>query len=143
MSTRSDGPTYESWLWSGRVECRAQWVDVSTYLVDRLAECLGIELGSSLVTVVADGFACRVRGGFATGGMLQLEWYGGLGMERIRGRSHVSASLFLFSQGRRLSIAGQQRSRLGLVFVPGRDGGWWSSEGWQDDVRGEYDDADP
>jgi hypothetical protein len=132
---------HETRLWTRHVEFEAQWREVAVYLGERLREFLGFEVRVEPMTLLElDAFSCRLRGGAAFGGALQLEWSGVLGMEPIEDQSHVSASLFLFSQRRRLQLAGQLGSSLELVFERREDGpGQWINLGWHDDVYGEYE----
>jgi hypothetical protein len=132
---------HETRLWTRQVESEAQWRETAVYLGERLRDFLGFEVIAEPMTLLEfDAFSCGLHGGAAFGGVLQLEWCGVLGMEPIDGRSHVSASLFLFSQRRRLRLAGQLGSSLELVFERRDDGpGQWVSLGWHDDVYGEYE----
>jgi hypothetical protein len=113
-------------------------------LVEHLLQSLSAFLRQQIVLIereVLDSEAlfCRIRSAATIGGPLSIGWEGRLGLEVIEGQSHVSVSLFLFSQGRRLSAALQAGSYLELVYERTSDGtGQWRSDGWQEDIYDEY-----
>ncbi|HET6870663.1 MAG TPA: hypothetical protein VFH80_32430 [Solirubrobacteraceae bacterium] len=109
-------------------------------LCDQLSGLLGVELEVEDSTIV-DGTALSVtvisRGEF--GGPLRLRYRGIVGLESIDDAPYVSAVLFVYSAGLRLSVGGDEASYLAFVYERSDDGaGHWRLDGWHNDEYGEY-----
>ena len=130
--------------WPRRVESEAQWRELAEHLTAQLALLFGgPAIAEPLTLAERGGFSCRVRGDGALGGALQLEWSGILRMLPADGQPQLSASLFLFSRGRRMQATGQLGSSLELVFERSPPGpSRWIILGWHDDIYGEYEDIE-
>lgn len=136
-------------LWSRRVESETQWQEIADYLIRRLGELVapdGIAERPALPPTAADPsllYSCRIHALGSSGGALQTEWSGVLRVQTVDGQPHVSASLVLFSRGRRLQLAGQLGSSLELTFErPASGKSRWVVLGWHEDVLGEYQDVE-
>lgn len=109
--------------------------------IDALAAGLATHLGEQVtvvnVTEMEDAFSCLVRGPEPSGSTLQVAWEGVLGMEHFEAKPNVSATLFLYSRGRRLWLDDQRGSYLEIVYDGPLDGsGTWRDLGWlQDDAH--------
>ncbi|MGK5555559.1 hypothetical protein ACSNOI_28470 [Actinomadura kijaniata] len=109
-------------------------------LVASLGRYLGQEVAMVDLDVADDAFSCRIRSRAPSGTAFRTAWEGVLGMQLFEGEPDVSASLFLFSHGRRVRLAGHRGSYLALVYRGPLDGtGTWRNEGWIEDVFGEFD----
>ncbi len=109
---------------------------LSDYLQQPI-EILDETLQASIVD--EESFCCSICSGTYLGGPLAVAWEGRLGMEPINGKPSVSASLFLFSQNKRLSVVNQEGSYIELVYEMSEgDNGSWRSLGWLEDIYGEY-----
>lgn len=109
-------------------------------LGDQLAGFLGVELDVEDSTIV-DGTALSVtvssRDEF--GGPLRLRYRGIIGSASIDDAPYVSAVLFVYSAGARLSVGDDEASYLAFVYERSSDGGGqWRLEGWRSDEYGEY-----
>jgi hypothetical protein len=72
-----------------------------------------------------------------------MAWEGILGMDVIEGKPYVSAPLFLFSHGRRLTVSERLGSYLEFTYDRTANGsGRWRSLGWVEDIYGEYQSID-
>ncbi|ALG10125.1 hypothetical protein [Kibdelosporangium phytohabitans] len=61
-------------------------------------------------------------------------------MEQVGGEPEVSATLLLFSRGRRLRLGNQSGSYLVLDYEGALDGsGTWQDRGWFADDLGEFE----
>jgi hypothetical protein len=117
-----------------------EWAAITRHLCDRLGRFLGVELGVEDQTVV-DGTALSVTVCSHTevAGPLRLRYRGIVGIESISGAPYVSALLFVYASGRRLSVAGDEASFLVFAYERSEAGvGDWRPRGWQSDEYGEY-----
>ncbi len=139
---------HEALLWNRRVESPSQWQEVVDYLLRRLAELVTPEglaerPAAPATAAAADPsllYSCRIRALGTSSGAFQTEWSGVLRIQHTGGEPHVSASLLLFSRGRRVQLRGQLGSSLELVFERTAGGkSRWAVLGWHEDVLGEYD----
>ncbi len=136
----------ESITWNPAIESESQWQKRAEELTRRLAELIEPEgLAEPIALTERGGCSCRIRSLATFGGALQTEWSGILRMQTVDGQPQITASLFLFSRGRRLQLAGQLGSSLELIFEPPARGGGgprWVVLGWQEDLFGEYEDLE-
>ncbi|MGN6869714.1 MAG: hypothetical protein ACTHMY_15080 [Solirubrobacteraceae bacterium] len=109
-------------------------------LCDQLSGFLGVELDVEDSTIV-DGTAlsATVSNRDEFGGPLRLRYRGIVGSESIDDAPYVSAVLFVYSAGVRLSVDGDEASYLAFVYERADAGvGHWRLDGWQSDEYGEY-----
>ncbi len=121
-------------------------------IVDHLVHSLGMHLNQSVhsptqsvdeAVIDKEALCWPIQSAMVSSDPLAFSWTGTLGLEVIDGTTYVSASLFLFSHGRRLSVTRGHGSFFELVYEFDRNGvGHWRTLGWQDDSLGEYDDYD-
>jgi hypothetical protein len=109
-------------------------------LCDQLSGLLGAQLDVEDSTIV-DGTALSItvssRG--ETAGPLRIRYRGIVGLESIDDAPYVSAVLFVYSAGARLSVGADEASYLAFVYERSGDGvGQWRLEGWRSDEYGEY-----
>lgn len=117
-----------------------QWTPAIDALAASLATHLGEQVTVVNVTEMEDAFSCLVRGPEPSGSTLQVAWEGVLGMEHFDGKPNVSATLFLYSRGRRLRLDDQRGSYLEIVYDGPLDGtGTWRDLGWLQDDFGEFE----
>ncbi|MCI2416235.1 hypothetical protein MOQ72_02265 [Saccharopolyspora sp. K220] len=84
-------------------------------------------------------FSCMIRSRPPKQDGFGLCWEGILGMEPIEGHLHASASIFMYSQNRRVAIEGHDSSYFEIEYEGDVDqGGNWVSRGWIEDALGEY-----
>ncbi|MGB1253623.1 MAG: hypothetical protein ACPG8W_23635 [Candidatus Promineifilaceae bacterium] len=68
---------------------------------------------------------------------------GRLGVELIGGKPETSAFLFLFSNGKRMSVLHHpEGSYFFLRYIEIEGVGKWEDMGWQEDIYGEFEDID-
>jgi hypothetical protein len=133
---------------SGSRLTKEEWSQIITHLVDMLRDYLQqpVEVPDSLIgeSIIDDeAICCPIRSPVPFGGPLAVAWEGTLGLEVIDGRPYISASLFLFSNGNRLVVAGQLGSYLELVYEKAESGvSNWHSLGWIEDIYGEFEAID-
>ena len=134
----------EQLLWSQSELSDSDWSAIAEYLRVRLEEYLGQPVQMGDVDVVDhEALSCSIRCIQPIGGPLHVQWRGILGTEIIEGIPHVSATLFLFSRGRRLQVKGLEGSTVELIFSRGdEDSGYWEFVGWESDVYGEWEGID-
>jgi hypothetical protein len=91
-----------------------------------------------------NSFCCTFRS-TPLGGPLRLTFLGIMGMQLIGETSipNVQATIFLFSQGKRLVLSEPLRSIFELVYERIDDiSGAWRTLGWDQDEFGEYEEID-
>jgi hypothetical protein len=117
-----------------------QWQAISRHLCERLSHCLGVDLDVEDTMVVDDtalSLTVGSRGELA--GPLRVRYRGIVGLTSISDRPYVSAVLFVYSSGVRLSLDGDEASFLAWVYERSDAGvGNWRLRGWQSDEYGEY-----
>jgi hypothetical protein len=109
-------------------------------LCAQLSGLLGVELGVEDSTLV-DGTArsVRVSSRGEVGGPLRLQYAGIVGLELIDAVPYISAVLFVYSAGARLSVGGDEASYLEFSYERSEAGvGRWRLHGWRSDEYGEY-----
>lgn len=118
------------------------WHRLAAYLVQRLSEFVGRNLTLADFSVV-DGevLSSRFSGSPDPRDPLELGVEGLLGTERSGEVLEVSATLFVYASGRRLSLTDPRRNHIDLHYKRDQNGshGSWMSLGWQQDDFGEYD----
>lgn len=122
-----------------------EWSAIIDYLVKTLENYLQqkIEITDESIeaSIVDDeAICCSIRSASSFGGILNIAWEGRLGMELIEGKPSISASLFIFSNNRRLVVAGHEEgSYVELVYEQLENNkGNWRSLGWLEDIYGEF-----
>lgn len=122
-----------------------EWSAIIDYLVKTLENYLQqkIEITDESIeaSIVDDeAICCSIRSASSFGGILNITWEGRLGMELIEGKPSISASLFIFSNNRRLVVAGHEEgSYVELVYEQLENNkGNWCSLGWLEDIYGEF-----
>lgn len=133
----------EQTLWRGVVEDRAQWRQVAEHLAARLEIFLerGVQIDDEGSAVDRDSFSFPIRNREPFGGPLDIDWHGVLGMEHVDGVPMASATLLIYSAGRRIEVVGQKNSTLELVYEKQDDGhAEWVTRGWCNDDYGEWAD---
>ncbi len=121
-------------------------------IIDHLVHSLSTHLKQAVISptksadeavIDKEALCLPVRSATISSDPFAISWTGTLGLEIIDGKPYVSASLFLFSQGRRLSVVRGHGSVLELVYEFDSNGvGDWRDRGWEADEFGEYDDYD-
>jgi hypothetical protein len=106
----------------------------------QLGHCLGVELDVE-DSMTVDGTALSVtvssRGELA--GPLRIRYRGIVGLQPIEGAPYISAVLFVYSSGARLSRDGDEASFLLWEYQHSDAGaGEWRLRGWRSDEYGEY-----
>jgi len=123
---------------------KQEWRAIRQHMVDSLGEYLQqpIEIIDSSIeeSIVDDEALCCAIRSLPTNSPLALTWEGRLGMDIIEEKPYVSTSLFLFSQGERITTAEQTSSYLELVYEPSESTqGAWRTLGWIEDIYGEFE----
>jgi hypothetical protein len=113
--------------------------DIDAQIV-QLGRCLGVEFDVE-DSMTVDGTALSVtvssRGELA--GPLRIRYRGIVGLQPIEGAPYISAVLFVYSSGARLSLDGDEASFLLWEYERSdADVGEWRLQGWRSDVYGEY-----
>ena len=127
---------------------REDWSAIVNYLVKTLENYLQQQVDIVDDTIEAsivdnEALCCSIRSAVSFAGALALAWEGRLGMEMIEDKPYVSASLFLFSCKKRLTVAGQGGSYVELIYEQSDNGnGGWRSLGWMEDIYGEFENID-
>jgi len=126
---------------SGRLAAMSRTGDIDPHILcDQLSGLLGVELDVEDTTIV-DGTALSVTVSSRdeVGGPLRLRYRGIVGLESIDDAPYVSAVLFVYSCGVRLSLDGDEASFLAFAYERSDAGvGHWQLHGWQSDEYGEY-----
>lgn len=141
----------EQKIWQIPVETqrtREDWSAIVNYLVKTLENYLQQQVDIVDDTIEAsivdnEALCCSIRSAGSFAGSLAVAWEGRLGMEMIEDKPCVSASLFLFSCNKRLTVAGQRGSYVELIYEQSDNGnGGWCSLGWMEDIYGEFENID-
>lgn len=109
-------------------------------LCDQLSGLLGAQLDVEDFTIV-DGAAlsATVSSRDELAGPLRLRYRGIVGLESIGDAPYISAVMFVYSAGVRLSVGEAEASYLSFVYERSGDAaGQWRLEGWHSDEYGEY-----
>jgi hypothetical protein len=118
----------------------AEWQAISRHLCDQLGRCLGAELEVEDSMTVDDAVLSLTvcsRGELA--GPLRIRYRGIIGLQPIGHAPDVSAVLFVYSSGVRLSLDGDEASFLVCEYERADTGaGEWRLRGWHSDEYGEY-----
>lgn len=117
-----------------------QWQVKLNDLVESLGQLLETPVRVIEASAVGeDSFSSYIRSALPPKGVFGITWEGLLGQELIEGRPHISASLFLFSQGKRLTVYGDTGGSIELIYEESESGRvGWRSVGWAEDTFGEY-----
>ena len=109
-------------------------------LCEQLSGLLGVQLDIEDSTIVdATALSVTVSSRGEIGGPLRLRYRGIVGLESIDDAPYISAVLFLYSAGTRLSVGGDDASYLAFAYERSDDcDGHWRLEGWRSDEYGEY-----
>ncbi|MEV6561598.1 hypothetical protein AB0M22_38175 [Nocardia sp. NPDC051756] len=117
-----------------------RWLSAIAAVADSLAAHLGEPVNVVDPGEMEDAFSCLIRGREPSGPSLQLAWEGILGMHYSDGQPNISATLFLYSRGRRLRLDNHSGSFLEIVYEGALDGsGTWRDLGWLQDDFGEFE----
>lgn len=148
----TEGNTPKDYLWQLKRESyltKVVWTGIIKSLVKSLSEFLAtsVELNEMSAEDICDGdirVIALVHSAKPFGGPLSVAWQGALAVELHEDRPYVSASLFLFCLGKRLSVADHKMgSYVELIHEPTSVGsGQWRVLGWLRDTYGEYEDID-
>ncbi len=110
-------------------------------LCEQLSGFLGVALDVEDSTIV-DGatLSVTVSSRAEFGGPLRLRYRGIVGSESIDDVPYISAVMFVYSAGVRLSVGEDEASYLSFVYERSDDGsaGHWRLDGWHSDEYGEY-----
>lgn len=106
----------------------------------QLGRCLGVELDvEDSMTIDGTVLSVTVCSRSELAGPLQLRYRGIVGLQPIEGAPYVSAVLFVYSSGVRLSLDGDEASFLLWEYERSDGGvGQWQLRGWRSDEYGEY-----
>lgn len=120
-----------------------EWASLVYFLLNTLSDHFGQAFNIIAAdTVDEESFSCWIHSSKSFGGPLSLMWLGKLGMETIGDERipHVSATLFLFSQDKRLNIPNYESSYFYLSYEHShKNKGKWELGEWLEDIYGEYD----
>lgn len=107
-----------------------------------LGRCLGVELDvEDSMTVDGSALSVTVSSRRELAGALRIRYRGIVGLQPVDGAPYISAVLFVYSCGARLSRDGDEASFLLWEYERSDAGvGEWRLCGWQSDVYGEYAD---
>lgn len=114
-------------------------IDAGT-LCAQLSGLLGVELDVEDSTIV-DGtvLSVTVSSHDELAGPLRLRYRGIVGLEAIDNAPYISAVMFVYSAGVRLSVGDDEVSYLAFVYERSESGaGHWRLDGWHSDEYGEY-----
>jgi hypothetical protein len=117
-----------------------EWQAITRSLCERLSHRLGVDLDVEDASVI-DGttLSITVSSRRELAGPLRIRYRGIVGLAPIDDAPYVSAVLFVYSSGARLSTDGGEASFLALVYERSDAGvGRWRLDGWQSDEYGEY-----
>jgi hypothetical protein len=139
-----------------------EWAEIAQHLVQTLGEYLNQRVELVRMSVVDDEALCCsirsvgyfgepltavwenvLRGNITENKPLAVAWEGILGLDVIEDKPYVSASLFLFRHGRRLTVSERFGSYLEFLYEHSANGyGRWRSLGWMEDIYDEYQSID-
>jgi hypothetical protein len=117
-----------------------EWVAITRHLCEELSRVLGVELSVEDSMIVDDTtLSLTVCSRSELAGPLRIRYRGIVGLAPIDGAPYVSAVLFVYSSGLRLSVDGDEASFLAWVYERSdASAGQWRLDGWQSDGYGEY-----
>ena len=117
-----------------------EWQAITRHLSERLSACLGVELSVEDSMIVDDtALSVTVCSRSELAGPLRIRYRGIVGLAPIEDAPYVSAVLFVYSSGLRLSFDGDEASFLAWVYERSdAGGGRWRLDGWHSDEYGEY-----
>ncbi len=132
-------------IFLNRTRSKEEWRAIRQHMVGSLGEYLQqpIEVIDASIeeSIVDDEALCCVIRSLPSNSPLALTWEGRLGLDIIEEKPYVITSLFLFSQGQRIAIAGHTSSYLELVYeLTENTQGAWRTLGWIEDIYGEFED---
>lgn len=106
-----------------------------------LGRCLGVELDvEDAMTVDGTALSVTVSSRDELAGPLRIRYRGIVGLQPIEGAPYISAVLFVYSSGARLSLDGDEAGFLLWEYEPSDGGaGEWRLRGWRRDEYGEYE----
>jgi hypothetical protein len=110
-------------------------------LCDQLSGFLGVELDVEDSTIVdGNALSVTVASRHEFGGPLRLRYRGIVGLQSIDDVPYISAVMFVYSAGSRLSVGEDEASYLAFGYERSDDGsaGRWRLDGWHSDEYGEY-----
>ena len=112
------------------------WNAIVSRLVATLAEAIELPLVVDRFNVI-DGVAlsCHVETAKSLAGPLAIGVTATIGFELIQQRPHVNALVFLFADGKRLSLRGVEEGFAEFIY---ESNGRWRLNGWADDEYGEF-----
>ena len=130
-------------IFLNRTRSKEEWRAIRQYLISSLGEYLQqpVEVVDASIeeSIVDDEALCCVIRSLPTDSPLALTWEGRLGLDIIEEKPYVSTSLFLFSQGERITTTEHTSSYLELVYEPTESTpGAWRTLGWIEDIYGEF-----
>jgi hypothetical protein len=116
------------------------WAAIARHLCERLSGCLGVELHAEDSLIVDDtALSLTVCSRSELAGPLRIRYRGIVGLASISDAPYVSAVLFVYSSGTRLSVGSDETSFLAWVYERSDAGvGHWRLDGWHSDEYGEY-----
>lgn len=117
-----------------------EWAAITRHLCEELSRVLGVELSVENSMIVDDTtLSLSVCSRSELAGPLRIRYRGIVGLAPIDDAPYVSAVLFVYSSGLRLSVDGDEASFLAWVYERSDAGaGQWRLDGWQSDEYGEY-----
>jgi hypothetical protein len=118
-----------------------EWQTITRHLCDQLSGSLGVELSVEDSLVVDDtALSVTVVSRSELAGPLRIRYAGIVGLASIDDAPYVSAVLFVYSSGVRLSVDRDEASFLAWAYERSDAGiGQWRLDGWQGDEYGEYE----
>jgi hypothetical protein len=119
----------------------AEWQAMTRQLCEHLGGCLGVDLDvedSMIVDATVLSVTVSSRGELA--GPLGIRYRGIIALQPIDDAPYVSAVLFVYASGVRLSLDGDEASFLVWEYerTDSSGAGRWRLRGWQSDEHGEY-----
>jgi hypothetical protein len=123
-----------------RVRAPEEWAAITAHLCEQLGRCLGVALDVEDSTTVGDtALSVTVSSRGELAGPLRVRYRGIIGLQPIEDAPYITAVLFVYSSGARLSLDGDEASFLAWEYErSATGGGHWRLHGWQSDEYGEY-----